>query len=136
MSYGRESIANGLRKAGQAIRNFDDAYSQKIHDMYDGISMRAYNEGRQPSTTEGITEALGLVFGGSQPSLRRADVTPTDADAGPMKQAAATALSYGIPVANAVPKYVLPAAGVTLAGKGLIDIAAAIGQQTTTTLEP
>ena len=136
MNYGRKAVGNALRKAGDAVRNFDDAYSKKIHDMYDGISMRAHNEGRQPSTAEGLTEALGLVLGGSQPSFRRADVTPTDPDAGPMKQAAAKALSYAVPVANAVPKYVLPATGVTLAGKGLIDIAGAIGQQTSGTLEP
>ena len=125
-----------LRKAGEAIRNFDDSYSQKIYDMYDGISMRAHNADRKPNNTEAIAEVIGTTFLGGHPSFRRADVSPTEANAGPMKQAAATALTYAIPAVNAVPKYVLPAAGVSLAGKGLIDIAGAISQQTSGTLEP
>lgn len=122
MSYGRESIANGLRKAGQAIRNFDDAYSEKIRDMY------------SQDNTNPVVGSVGLLIGGSVPSTRKLDTTPQD-DSWQQKTMA-TAMSYGLPAVSTVPKYVLPAAGVTLAGKGLIDIAGAIGQQTPTTLEP
>jgi hypothetical protein len=122
MSYGRETIANGLRKAGQTIRNFDDAYSEKIMDMY------------SQDNTNPVVGSIGLLVGGSVPSTRKLDTTPQD-DSWQQKTMA-TAMSYGLPAVSTVPKYVLPAAGVTLAGKGLVDLAGILGQQTNGTLEP
>ena len=106
---------NLIRKAGQALRAMDDAYSAKIAQMY---------EGSNPAVQAGA-----YMVGGAHPSLRKAQ--PEGAE-GPVK----ALLEYGIPAVNAVPKYVLPAAGVTLAGKGLLDMADMIGQQTSSTLEP
>lgn len=104
-----------LRKAGKALQGMDDAYSAKIAQMY---------EGSNPAV-----QAAAYMVGGAHPSLRKAQ--PEGAE-GPVK----AMLEYGIPAVNAVPKYVLPAAGVTLAGKGLIDMANVLGQQTSSTLEP
>jgi hypothetical protein len=110
MAYGMDQ----LRKAGQAIRDMDDAYSLRIANMY-------------PDTKAGV---VGQMFGGGMPSTRPAEVM--SAEPGAIDKA----MSYALPAINAVPKYVLPAAGVTLAGKGLVDMANVIGQQTSTTLEP
>ena len=104
-----------LRKAGAALRGMDDAYSAKIAQMYEG--------------TNPAVQAGAYMVGGAHPSLRKSEFEGVE---GPVK----AMLEYGIPAVNAVPKYVLPAAGVTLAGKGLIDMANVIGQQTSTTLEP
>ena len=90
-----------LRKAGAAIRSFDDAYSEKIRGMYDNANP--------------AVQAAGYMVGGGHPSLRRAEPEGAEGIVG-------KALEYGIPAVNAVPKYVLPAAGVTLAGQGLYDL--------------
>jgi len=110
MAYGMQQ----LRKAGEALRNMDDAYSAKIAQMY-------------PDTNAGAAVAM---FGGGIPSTRRTETI------GAQPGTIDTVMSYALPAINAVPKYVLPAAGVTLAGKGLIDMAAVIGQQTFSTIEP
>jgi len=110
-----------LRKAGAFLRNIDDAYSSKIRDMY---------EGANPAV-----RAAAYTVGGGHPSFRKGIIVR---DIGPetrRKQGLREAMEYAIPAINAVPKYVLPAAGVTLAGKGLIDLASALGQQTESTLE-
>lgn len=109
MSYGRETVGNALRKAGQALTNFDEGYSDRIADMY--LKNDEDNQVKQ----------LAAMFGGGTPMNYQESI---DGFANKAK------------VSSAVSKYVLPAAGVTLAGKGLIDIAGAIGQQTTSTLEP
>ena len=110
-----------LRKAGAFLRNIDDAYSSKIRDMY---------EGANPAV-----RAAAYTVGGGHPSFRKGIIVR---DIGPetrRQQVLNEAMEYAIPAINAVPKYVLPAAGVTLAGKGLIDLASALGQQTESTLE-
>ena len=112
---------NQLRKAGQALRGMDDAYSAKIAQMY---------EGSNPAV-----QAAAYMVGGAHPSLRKAEPDYRDG-ASKLEQAIGNAAVYAVPAMNAVPKYVLPAAGVTLAGKGLLDMAGMIGQQTSSTLEP
>ena len=107
-----------LRKAGHFLQKVDDAYSARIADMYAGA-----NPGVQ---------AAAYVAGGAHPSFRRGEVEG--------EGIAARAMEYAIPAANAVPKYVLPTVGVTLAGKALFDMGMALGaaakQQTEGTLEP
>ena len=110
-----------LRKAGEALRGMDDAYSAKIAQMY---------EGSNPAV-----QAAAYMVGGAHPSLRKAQPEIKDHQKEADKIMGRIA-EYAIPAINAVPKYVLPAAGVTLAGKGLIDMAGMIGQQTSSTLEP
>ena len=92
----------------------DDAYSAKIAQMY-------------PDTVAGV---MGATFGGGIPSFRRA--VPESAKPGAIDEV----MSYALPAINAVPKYVLPTAGAGLALKGALDMAAVIGQQTSSTLEP
>ena len=125
----RQQIMNGLRKAGEGIRSIDDAYSAKLMDRIDSIA-----EGIEAKGSPNAAQIMGITGAGmlSQPSLRKyseigKDGTPNDVPAW---------AAYGIPAASATAKYVIPAAGVTLAGKGLIDLASQIGQQTQSAIMP
>jgi len=121
MAYGRDTAMRGLRSAGEAIRSMDDAYSAKIAELY---------EGANPAV-----QAAAYMGGGAHPSLRKAKPEVGEG-AGRGERALASVLEYAIPAANAVPKYVLPAAGVTAAGHGLMAVANALqnNQQTADTL--
>jgi len=119
----RKQIMDGLRKAGQGMRNFDEAYSAKVGAMYKdaptGLQTAAY------------------VAGGATPSFQR---IPMEREIGAEtrgEQAMRRAAEYAVPIANAVPKYVLPAAGVTMAGQALIDLTSVMmNQQTESAIMP
>ena len=123
MAYGKET----MRKAGEMIRRMDDSYSAHSAGMYDKANP--------------AVRTAAYMVGGAHPSFRKAEPDYRDG-AGQMEQMLGTAMQYAVPAANAVPKYVLPAAGVTLAGKGLFDMgvmlgqAAAANQQTAGTITP
>ena len=111
MAHGREL----LRKAGEALRGIDDDYTTKINAMY-----------KDAHPTVRMT---GAMIGGGHPSLRKGDGSD-------IPNATVRAIyEYGMPAVAAVPKYVLPTAGAGLALKGALDMAAVIGQQTSSTLE-
>ena len=104
---------DNLRKAGQKINNFDKMYS-------DAVKQRVY--GDDPSGKRGI---IGDALGG-----RWGDVEVDDEILKSMPnyvQAGARAYQYGVPAVGYTARYIAPAAGVTLAGKGLIDIANSFG---------
>ena len=108
-----------LRKAGNFIADLDERYSDKIAAMYEGA-----NDG---------VKFLGQAVGGGMPSFRGPAVSEGNS-------ALEKTLSYALPAVNTVPKYVLPAVGVKLAGKALFDMGVMIGesvaanQQTTGTI--
>ena len=106
-----------LGRIGRGMRGFDDAYSAKIGQMYEDANP--------------VVKAAAYTVGGAHPSFRFAEPEMSD---GAMK----TALQYGVPIVNAVPKYVLPTAGITAAGMGLIELAQALSpdQQSSGTLMP
>ena len=114
-----------LGRIGRGVRGLDDDYSATIADMYKG--------------TNPAVQAVGYMVGGAHPSFRKAIMQ--DRTIGPetrMEQLGRNALEYGIPAVNAVPKYVLPPAGVTMAGMGLIELAQALSpdQQSSGTIMP
>jgi hypothetical protein len=108
-------LKDAASKMGTDLRSLDEAYSDKISQMY---------EGKGP-----IAQTIGYTVGGATPSFSRLEVDGPD---GVLK----SAVQYGVPAANAVSKYVLPGVGVTLAGQALMDAARALqgGQQTEATL--
>ena len=123
MAYGREL----LRKAGDKIRQFDDAYSAKLMDRIDSIA-----EGMEAKGPLSSTQIMGVMGGVvlSQPSLRKyredGNVVPAWAQ-------------YGIPAASATAKYVVPGAAAGLAVKGIYDVvqmASPYDQQTSGTIMP
>ena len=109
------------RKAGEMLdsiinklREFDDGYTTRINKMY---------EGANPAV-----QAAAVIAGGGHPSLRKGEID--QGIYGPERritQGARNALEYALPVASTVPKYAIPAAGVALAGRGVMDLAAGFG---------
>lgn len=128
MAYGREL----LRKAGDKIRQFDDAYSAKLMDRIDSIA-----EGIEAKGSPNAVQIMGITGAGmlSQPSLRKyseigRDGTPNDVPAW---------AQYAIPAASATAKYVVPGAAAGLAVKGIYDVvqmASPYDQQTSGTIMP
>jgi len=104
-------LLNTIRYAGARLQKMDDAYSARINRMYENA-----NPG---------VRAAAVMVGGGHPSLRKGQVTAGDlGNAGErQREIGAEILNYALPAINAVPKYVLPATGVTLAGKGIYDLA-------------
>ena len=118
MAYGMQQ----LRKAGEAIRGFDDAYSRKIEEFYTG----RFENSRKTGADMEVKTTAGLMLGGATPSFRKGGVEVSGKNPHPMEHKIAAALNVALPIESAVVKYALPAAGVTLAGKGLVDIAGAL----------
>jgi hypothetical protein len=120
MAYGREI----LRKAGDRIRQFDDAYSEKLLSRLDKVA-----ESMEPLNSAQI---LGVGTGHvlSQPSLRKYTEEGNHVPAW---------AAYGIPAASATAKYVVPGAAAGLAVKGIYDVvqmASPYDQQTSGTIMP
>jgi len=113
---------NGLRKAGEGIRNIDSAYSEKIGRMY--------------KDAHPAMRTAAYTVGGATPSFQKIEIDRVYGPETMPQRVGREAMEYAIPAANAVPKYVLPAAGVTLAGSALIDLASQIGQQTQSAIMP
>jgi hypothetical protein len=113
----REALVNLLSKGGQQFRQFDDAYAEAFRNrvMIPDGDPRA---GRPL----GVAQNMLGAFGGSPithgPGTYR---TPQGGERMPqgIKE---NILSYGIPATGATVRYVLPAAGVSLAGRGLMDL--------------
>ena len=105
-----------LRKAGRKLEELDHAYAEKITDMYTG-------GGKRYGQFESGARMFGAAFLGGVPIskryLRGEEGAPN----------AVIAL-------NAAVRYGAPAIGITLAGKGIMDLTAAYNQQTAGTLEP
>ena len=112
MTHGRDL----LRKAGDALRDMDDKYSSKIVDMYMGPLDKPRDGGPM-----GAAAGMGAIFLGGTPASALKDGDTAS------KIAAATGIGA---------KYVAPVAGAGLALKGALDMAALLGQQTSSTLEP
>ena len=113
MAYGRQMIMDNLRKAGSRINDFDKMYS-------DAVKQRVY--GDDPRGMKGwIADFLGGRVGDVEIDEEILKELPNYIQAG------ARAVQYGVPTVGYTARYIAPAAGVTLAGKGLIDIANSFG---------
>ena len=107
MAYGKEQ----LRKVGDKLRQFDDAYASKIVDMYMGSkdNPREYADNPLLGTIAGI----GAIYGGGTPLSQRSG----------KQEMMAPLSSY----TSAAARYAAPAAGVTMAGVALMDLTSAFG---------
>ena len=112
MAYGREQ----LRKAGKALQNFDTGYADKIEkgvldNMENMPGPRGVLEGFR-----GMTSAVPL------------DKIFVDQGAeNAQERALSIAMNTGVFAANVGSRYLLPAGGMTLAGKGLYDLTTQFG---------
>ncbi len=115
----RERIGKGFRKVGEAINNFDKAYAAKLERDAKGPIDAAGLYGRAIPLSESY-EAIGMseceARGGIGPRTR------AERDMG-------RAVGTGVLAANLASRYLLPAGGVTLAGKGLYDLTVQFGGQ-------
>ena len=99
-------LLNGIRYAGARIKELDRGYSKKIQDMYD----------KAPSAVR----TMGYHMGGVFPSFELPDIERTATSR--MGKAAENVVAVGYPAISAAAKYGAPAAGITLAGKGIYDL--------------
>ena len=115
-----------IRKAGQAVRGMpevvgnkarqmDDAYAQKVADMYLPDNMDAEGAGA-------AARGIGAAFLGGVPLSSMGESPATNVAA----------------ITGAMSRYAAPAAGISLAGKGLMDLAVMLdpNEQTSGTLMP
>ena len=125
MGYGRQTVMDGLRKAGQAFLDMDERYASAIYDGTGGDnSMKTY-------------------FGNVGMTARAAPIkeldrfTPTSeyearGGYGPRDEASqrlGQGIDAGLIASNIASRYLLPAGGVTLAGKGLYDLTIGFGSE-------
>ena len=119
----RAALMDLLGKGGRKFQEFDDAYAQAFRDrvMYEQGDPRA-------STPMGVARNLVGAIGGSSVTRGPAMVVDSTGIERMPQTFGEKAIGYGIPAAGATARYVLPAAGVTLAGKGLMDILAMLNE--------
>ena len=107
----RKKIGNAFRKAGGKLNEWDAAYANKLYTEGDGIVNQLGNLGRAVPLSE------------SSPQWEfDQNVSDASRKRGEFQKKAVTAGTF---TANLASRYLLPAGGVTLAGKGLYDL---IGQ--------
>ena len=110
-----------IRKAGGALRNFDDAYAARVRDDSSMLPATKLLGGTPLGAVEASPAselAMNLAMDGQGPAsmgaIRR-------------HQAVEYGLGAGIVAANAGYRYGLPAAGMTLAGVALNDLSQQFG---------
>ena len=91
-----------LRKAGQKVRQFDDAYASKLSDYINSFDTK------QGSVGDNLQNAA--LFAGGMPATRKVDIGDID-DSHPAIRALGGVMEYGVPALNAGTRYGLPALG-------------------------
>lgn len=120
-----------LRKAGQALKDLDAAYAAKVSQRAEGKPLLQAAAGQPLFAKAEFTS--GPEFAAELAREKGGPARPRDVK---MYQGAERALVGGIIASNAATRYAVPAAGAGLALKGAIDMAALLGQQTSSTLDP
>ena len=113
MSYGRKTMMDGLRKAGNAFLDFDENYA-----------LRADRQNMPAITQVGHSIPLREAIDYAQDPMK---VRGEGVDKSFVGRAARGAVNAGVLGANIASRYALPAGGVTLAGKALIDMTTRFG---------
>ena len=93
----RKQIIDGLRMAGQKVRNFDDAYANKLAEYIGGFNPA------NASLGQGVKVAAGL--GAGVPATRKFAVEEEN-------DILRALMGYGVPAVNAGVRYGVPAAGL------------------------
>ena len=102
MAYGMEQ----LRRAGRAIADADRAYANRVASHIDPH--------KQPLLELGSAVPIADALHGGQADTRT-------------EKALLAAMNMGVAGMNVASRYALPAGGVTLAGKALMDLTAYFG---------
>ena len=100
----RKQIIDGLRMAGQKVRNFDDAYANKLAEYIGGFKPENASAG------QAVQVAAGL--GAGVPATRKFQVEEEN-------DILRALMGYGVPAVNAGVRYGVPAAGLIGLGNGI-----------------
>lgn len=103
----RKQIIDGLRKAGEKVRNFDDAYASKLAEYIGGF------QPEQASVGQGVQAVAGLVAGA--PATRKFAVEEEN-------DILRALMGYGVPAVNAGVRYGIPAAGLIGLQQGIAGL--------------
>lgn len=93
----RKQIMDSLRMAGENVRNFDDAYANKLAEYINGFKPK------QASMGQSVQVGAGLVAGA--PATRKFIVEEEN-------DILRALMGYGVPAVNAGVRYGVPAAGL------------------------
>ena len=110
-----------IRKAGDKVRQFDDAYAAKLAEYIGSFKPKNNSPGQFVQIGAGLSAGV--------PATRRYDMGPVDAEVNDISRLLNTAGQYGIPALNAGVRYGLPltaAAGLTDLTGRLYDAASDI----------
>ena len=114
MNYGvKRALATGrktVRKAGQKLLDVDEAYAGKVADLHGSVH----------------EAPLGHMTSGTPIREFFKESANVQADT-KTERVIGEAMKYGLLGANVASRYALPAGGVTLAGKALIDLTNGFG---------
>ena len=113
----REALVDLLSKGGQQFRQFDDAYAAAVRNR-----LMVPEGDPTGSTPIGIARNFAGAISGSPITHGPAPVVlPNGIERNPIS-IPEKLVGYGIPAGGAAVRYALPAAGVSLAGRGLMDL--------------
>lgn len=113
----REALVDLLSKGGKKFREFDDAYAAAVRDR-----LMIPEGDPRASSPMGIARNMAGAFGGAPVTHGPAAVVLKDGTERMPQGVLENVVSYGIPATGAAVRYALPAAGVSLAGRGLMDL--------------
>ena len=113
----RAALMDLLGKGGERFRKFDDAYAQAVRDklMLESGDPRLNNP-------VGVVRNMAGAFAGAPITHGPALMVRADGTEYLPETLVEKIAGYGTPAIGGVSRYVLPAAGVSLAGKGIVDI--------------
>ena len=103
----RKQIMDGLRMAGQKVRNFDDAYANKLAEYIGGFNPKNASAG------QAVQVAAGL--GAGVPATRKFAVEEEN-------DILRALMGYGVPAVNAGVRYGVPAAGLIDLQQGIAGL--------------
>ena len=123
MNYGRQTVMDGLRKAGNAFLDMDERYANAIFDGTGGDNAMKTFFGNVGMTSRAAPIKELDKFFNTSVYEAKGGYGPRDAKAHRVGQA----VDAGYMASNIAARYLLPAGGITLAGKGLYDLTVGFG---------
>ena len=115
-----ERIRSAAVTGREKFLDFDEAYAKKVGEFIYPKAERGGNGAMGVArgfTEVGAATPLRNIINEPVTIIKENGETPTAKE-----EMLRAALQYGLPVTNVGARYVLPAAGVTLAGQGLYDL--------------
>lgn len=100
----RKQIIDSLRKAGEKVRNFDDAYANKLAEYIASFTPKNASAGQVAQAAAGMSAGV--------PATRKFQVEEEN-------DILRELMGYGVPALNAGVRYGIPAAGLIGGAQGI-----------------